>query len=151
MSIFRIILWTWIELVINLKFRDIQHISTEKLADWLNKKDREKPLLLDARKAAEYQVSHLQNARLIPDAIADINTWKEVTLSTPIVVYCSVGYRSAKTARKLQNLGYKQVYNLNGSLFKWYNEGRSIYQENKTVNLVHPYNKFWEILINKPS
>ena len=151
MFIFKRILWKWSELVINLKFRDVKHLSTEDLAIWLERKDIELPLLLDARKEEEYQVSHLQNARLVPSIIDDLVTWNGIDACTPIVVYCSVGYRSGKVASYLKSLGYKKVFNLKGSIFKWYNEGRSIYRENKRVNEVHPYNKFWGYLLKDNS
>ena len=70
--------------------------------------------------------------------------------STPIVIYCSFGYRSAKVARNLQSLGYKKVFNLSGSIFQWFNEGRAIYQGNKRVNVIHPHNKFWGNLVRSP-
>lgn len=39
-----------------------------------------------------------------------------------IVVYCSVSYRSSILARRLQDMGFTNVYNLEGSIFKWANE-----------------------------
>lgn len=149
MFIVRTIVWTWIKLFIRLKFRDVHYLSTEDLAIWLDKKDVERPILLDAREEQEYEVSHLENARLVPSIIDDIITWGEIDYSTPIVVYCSVGYRSSKIAQTLNKLGYTNVFNLEGSIFKWFNEGRSVYRGNEKVNEVHPYNKFWGYLVNK--
>ena len=80
-------------------------------------------LFLDARELPEYRVSHLPSARHIgyddfkPALLADIPK------NTPIVLYCSVGYRSEKIGEKLQKMGYTKVYNLYGSIFQWVNEG----------------------------
>jgi predicted sulfurtransferase len=66
-----------------------------------------------------------------------------------IVVYCSVGYRSSELADKLQEKGFKEVYNLEGSIFKWANEGREIYQDDQLVNTVHPFNGRWKQFLDK--
>lgn len=67
----------------------------------------------------------------------------------PIVVYCSVGYRSSILARKLQDKGFTNVYNLEGSIFKWANEGRPLVQGKVTVHKVHPYNAHWGHLLER--
>ena len=50
----------------------------------------------------------------------------EVDKNTPIVVYCSVGYRSEKIGEKLRKAGYTNVTNLFGGLFTWANENRPL-------------------------
>ena len=52
---------------------------------------------------------------------------------TPIVVYCSVGYRSARVARWLGRQGFTNVRNLDGSLFAWANEGRPMEADGRPV------------------
>lgn len=138
--------WRLIKSLIRLKYPEVQQLSTADLAEWLNS-NRNSPLLLDARTEAEYRVSHLQNARLVADDLKDAIALKEATFSTPIVVYCSVGYRSAAIARQLQSLGYQNVFNLSGSIFQWFNENRVVYQQGQPVDRVHPYQKFWQFLL----
>jgi len=60
-----------------------------------------------------------------------------------------VGYRSSILARKLQTLGFKEVHNLEGSIFKWANEGRPLVQGQTTVHKVHPYNAHWGRLLER--
>ena len=144
----RAIGWWLIKLLIRLQFREIKQLSTTDLAAWLSAQNRPNPLLLDARTPEEYQVSHLNNARLVTNDLQDLIA--EVDYTTPIVVYCSVGYRSSAIARSLESLGYEHVYNLNGSLFQWVNEDRRVYQSGKPVTKVHPYNKFWQYLLIAP-
>jgi rhodanese-related sulfurtransferase len=103
---------------------------------------------LDARTLAEYQVSHLKDAYLVPDRLEDLADLEGVSFSTFIVVYCSVGYRSAAIARRLKSLGYQNVFNLRGSIFQWVNEERLVYQQNKPVEEVHPYNRLWRFLLS---
>ena len=105
-------------------------------------KDGTMPVLLDVRTAAEFDVSRLAGAtRVEPDAAT-----VALPKNTPIVTYCSVGYRSAKFAQRLQEAGFTDVRNLEGSIFQWANEGRAIEPAGK----VHPYNKKWGSLLNAP-
>ena len=142
----RTIGWWLIKLLIRLQFLEIQQLTTAKLAAWLQQ-EVPQPLLLDARTLEEYRVSHLLNAKPVPNNLQDLIDGG-IDLATPIVVYCSVGYRSAAIARRLQAIGYQNVFNLNGSIFQWVNENRSVYREGKKVNKVHPYDKFWQYLLS---
>jgi rhodanese-related sulfurtransferase len=101
--------------------------------------------LLDVRTAAEYDVSHIHDARRVdPDSsVESINLPKD----QPIVTYCSVGYRSAAFAKKLQDAGYTNVQNMTGSIFEWASEGRPMEREGHRVNKVHPYNSTWGKLL----
>jgi 3-mercaptopyruvate sulfurtransferase SseA len=64
------------------------------------------------------------------------------------VTYCSVGYRSAALAQQLQAMGCKKVFNLEGSLFEWVNQGYPVYQGEQVVKSVHPFNRLWGLLLN---
>ena len=144
----RIVSWWFIKLLIRLQFPTVRQLSTADLATWLSAEDKSNPLLLDARTPEEYQVSHLRNAKLVPQNIEDLAN--EVDYSTPIVVYCSVGYRSSAIASRLNSLGYNNVFNLSGSIFQWANENRSVYRDGKLITQVHPYQKFWQHLLVQP-
>ena len=69
---------------------------------------------------------------------------------TPIVVYCSVGYRSEKVGEKLKAAGFLNVKNLYGSIFEWVNEGNPVVgNDNKATAKVHTYNKTWSRWVDK--
>lgn len=142
----RIIGWRLIKLLIRLQFPEVRRLTTAELATWLQQDNVPQPLLLDARTPKEYRVSHLLNAKPVPDKLENLID-EGINLVTPIVVYCSVGYRSAAIARRLQAIGYQNVFNLDGSIFQWVNEHRGVYLEGKQVNKVHPYSKFWQYLL----
>lgn len=141
----RILSWRLIKFLIQLQFPEIKQLSTADLAAWLSDDSVSKPIILDARTLEEYAVSHLKNAQLAPSNLE--NLVKEINFSTPIVAYCSVGYRSAAIARRLQSQGYQNVFNLSGSIFQWVNENRPVYHAGKPVTKVHPYHKFWQYLL----
>ena len=46
--------------------------------------------------------------------------------STPILVYCRSGRMAETSASQLIELGYKKVYNLEGGMNSWQNEGNSL-------------------------
>ncbi|HAC62531.1 MAG TPA: rhodanese-like domain-containing protein [Cyanothece sp. UBA12306] len=131
--------------LIRLQFPSISHISTAELADWFGDDQRHPPVLLDARTPEEYAISHLQQAQLSPANLLQLRDIIGLSTLTPIVTYCSVGYRSAILAKKLQDQGYKQVFNLEGSLFAWFRENRPVYQNGQPVKQIHPYNCFWSL------
>lgn len=99
--------------------------------------------LVDVRRAEEYRVSHLPGAVLV-----DSFRPETVGLYAVIVVYCSVGLRSAEYAEQLRQLGYRQVYNLRGSIFAWANSGYPLEAGNgRPTTIVHPYDRRWGELL----
>ena len=146
---FRVASWWLIKLLIRLRFPAIRQLSTTDLADWLSDETRTNPVLLDARTFEEYQISHLDHAKLVPENLENLTT-EGIDRTTPIVVYCSVGYRSSAIASRLASLGYQNLFNLSGSIFQWVNENRPVYRQGKPVTAVHPYQKLWQHLLIKP-
>jgi rhodanese-related sulfurtransferase len=110
-------------------------------------------LILDVRSRAEFVCSHLPRAVAIelrsPQADQDI---QEVAGSRkrPVLVYCSVGVRSAKMVMVLQNLGFEQVIHLDGGVFEWINRGHSLVCEGQATHKVHPFNRLWGFLLKTP-
>jgi 3-mercaptopyruvate sulfurtransferase SseA len=67
--------------------------------------------------------------------------------NAPIVVYGSVGYRSARLAHWLAGQGYTNVRNLSGSIFQWANEDRPLFRDGRPALEVHPYDRRWGLLL----
>jgi rhodanese-related sulfurtransferase len=122
--------------LIAVSFRDVPAVDTATLAAELA--GPRPPLLLDAREASEYEVSHLPGARHAPPH-HESGLAAELPRDARIVVYCSVGWRSAGLARRLQAAGFRDVRNLEGSAFAWANEGRALAGRLGSRGLVHPY------------
>jgi adenylyltransferase/sulfurtransferase len=78
-------------------------------------------VVLDVREPFEYEIAHLNNAKLIPLAqlAGRVN---ELDTARPIVVYCHTGQRSAQAVRFLNGLGFKKAKNLKGGIKAWGNE-----------------------------
>ena len=144
--------WTQVNLLLDYRFSDVESISTQQLDAALTRERHEpmasKLVLLDIRSAEEFAVSRIPGARhVLPEAVLDFaeRELASADRAQPIVVYCSVGLRSAVAARDLRFLGFTQVKNLRGSLFQWANEGRGL--EGGAV--VHPYNDYWGRLLHE--
>jgi rhodanese-related sulfurtransferase len=101
-------------------------------------------LILDAREREEYVVSHLPQAVFIGYKTFEKDALKNVPKDKPLVVYCSIGYRSEKVGEKLQKMGFTKVYNLYGSIFEWINEGNEVVDNQGIVTKkVHTFNRNW--------
>lgn len=72
-------------------------------------------LLLDVRTAEEYAAGHIADSQLLPyDQIAARANELPADKTTPIIVYCRSGNRSAVAANTLAELGYTEIYDLGG-------------------------------------
>ena len=139
--------WSLVNAKIRSEFPNVRRITTAELAAWLNDRKRPAPVLLDVRTRAEFDVSHLEGAEHVePAAVASAIRHPK---DRAIVTYCSVGYRSGGFAKKLIDAGFTQVVNLEGSIFRWANEGRPVVRDGRRVDQVHPYNGTWGLLLKK--
>lgn len=139
--------WSAVEGTIRSEYPDVRQLSTDSLAAWLRQPSAREPLLLDVRQPEEYAVSHLQGASRVDPDVEDLSFLAGVPKDTPVVTYCSVGYRSSALSQRLMEAGYTDVWNLEGSIFRWANEGRPVYRDGRPVAAVHPYNALWGTLL----
>ncbi len=98
--------------------KNIQTLDPKAYAEKL--KTTEKPQLLDVRTPQEYEVEHLENANNVNVNSADFaSKVAEYDKTKPIFVYCKVGGRSSQAADKLAEMGFQEIYNLDGGIMKW--------------------------------
>lgn len=129
-------------------FPDVPHLTTQELAILLA--TEASVLLIDARTVEEFQVSHLAGAVRSTTVRTTLKAIESHAGNLTIVVYCSVGYRSSRLVSKLQARGVANVFNLEGSLFRWANEGRPLVRGDEPVAQVHPYDDDWAALLQAP-
>lgn len=140
--------WATVKRDIARRYPQVRQLPASELTAWLNDTHRPAPLLLDVRARAEYAISHLANARQVdPDADA-AKALAGTPKDAPIVTYCSVGYRSSAFAERLRRAGFTNVFQLDGSIFQWANEGRPLVRDGKPAATVHPYNAHWGQLLS---
>jgi molybdopterin/thiamine biosynthesis adenylyltransferase/rhodanese-related sulfurtransferase/molybdopterin converting factor small subunit len=81
--------------------------------------DRGEPItLLDVREPHEWDIAHLEGARLIPVAQVQARA-AELNTAEDIVVYCKGGTRSARAVQELRELGFRKLKNLKGGINAW--------------------------------
>ncbi|MCB0706675.1 MAG: rhodanese-like domain-containing protein [Saprospiraceae bacterium] len=103
-----------------------------------------KYIILDAREREEYDVSHIPGAIFLGYNDYDKALLEGLDNNKPVLLYCSVGYRSEKLGEKLQKMGFTNVYNLYGSIFEWANQGYELETNSgQATNKIHTYNKKW--------
>ncbi len=107
-------------------------------------------VFLDAREPQEYAVSHLEGA--IPvgyDHFTIAALPATLAKDAPVVVYCSVGYRSEKITEQLRTAGFTNVSNLYGGIFEWVNQGHPVVNAEGPTERVHAFSRTWGVWLRK--
>lgn len=137
--------WPTILTKVRSEFPQVRQMSTAELAALAPTS----VVLIDTRTAEEFAVSHMRGA-LRADTVEAVQALlKSTKPGERVVLYCSVGYRSAKLADALRREGQANIWNLEGSIFAWTNEGRAVVRDGVEVREVHPYNNRWGTLLEK--
>ncbi len=135
-----------IKAITRAAFPSVRQLSTRTLAVWLGP-ERPKPVLIDVRSPREFAVSHLAGAVNLRDR-EEIRALAARAPDRPLVLYCAVGFRSSMLAEKLRRAGLPgEIYNLEGSIFQWANEGRPVFRGGESVSEVHPFARRWAGLL----
>lgn len=132
----------WLTPMIAWRHPGVRWISRGALAARLA--SSEPPILLDARAEEEVAVSTIRGARRIDPRAPRV---EEVPRDRDVVVYCSIGVRSAHVAERLAHAGHARVWNLEGGIFGWANEGRPLWRGDARASTVHPYDALWGLLL----
>ncbi|MFO1093126.1 MAG: rhodanese-like domain-containing protein [Planctomycetaceae bacterium] len=76
--------------------------------------------LIDVREESEYAAGHLPGARPLGKGIIERDIETAIPdPSTPIILYCGGGFRSALAADTLQKMGYTDVLSMDGGWRVW--------------------------------
>ena len=76
--------------------------------------------ILDVRTPEEFSGEHLDDATNVNWNDANfVSNASKYDKSKPVFVYCKVGGRSKQAAEKLSELGFIEIYNLDGGIMKW--------------------------------
>lgn len=100
----------------------IQETTVDQVKAKLDK--GEKFLLIDVREDHEYAKDHLPGAVHLGKGIIERDVEERVPdLTTPMILYCGGGFRSALAADNLQKMGYTQVISMDGGIREWREKG----------------------------
>ncbi|WP_339921125.1 rhodanese-like domain-containing protein [uncultured Flavobacterium sp.] len=102
--------------------KNIKTIEAKDFAETMN--TTQNPQILDVRTPEEFTEGHIKNAENVnwlgDRFIADAEKFDK---TKPVFVYCKSGGRSKKASEKLKELGFKNIYELEGGFMKWSAEG----------------------------
>ena len=90
--------------------------------DWVKKIDSEqKPVILDVRTHEEFEEKSIPGAVLAnilePSEFMDVV--EKIEKDLKILVYCRSGVRSEQACNILDQMGFKETYNLKGGILEW--------------------------------
>ena len=98
--------------------KNFESISPKAFAEKI--KETANPQIFDVRSPEEFEGQHIANAINInwngEDFVGKISNYDK---TKPVFVYCLSGGRSKKAAEKMQELGFKKIYELEGGIMKW--------------------------------
>lgn len=121
------------------EFEKAPEISVEEL---LERRTNETIVIVDVREDSERVVS------MIPGAISktEFENRKAEFKDTPIIVHCTIGYRSGKYVEDLTEDGL-DAYNLKGSILAWAHAGQPVIDATgEETRRIHVYGKQWNLL-----
>lgn len=98
---------------------NIKNISAASLKDLMG--SGENLQIIDVRTKAEYQQNKIAKSTNIDVFQSDFEQKCEskFDLSKPVLLYCRSGQRSMNAARKLEKIGFEDIYNLRGGMMAW--------------------------------
>ncbi|MGA3172110.1 MAG: ThiF family adenylyltransferase, partial [Chthoniobacteraceae bacterium] len=81
----------------------------------------DKFVLLDVREPFEWDICHIDDAKLIPLGQLP-SRMSELDSADEIVIHCKSGARSARAVRMLQEAGFTKLHNVEGGILAWAEE-----------------------------
>ncbi len=107
----------FLSLVAKVK-KQIKEIKPQELKALLD--SQKTSCLIDVREDSEFSSGHIPTAEHISKGVIERDIEKIIPdLQTPIVVYCSGGFRCALVAKSLEDMGYTNVLSLETGLQGW--------------------------------
>ncbi|MGL4420341.1 MAG: rhodanese-like domain-containing protein [Gemmataceae bacterium] len=87
----------------------------------------EKFTLVDVREESEFAAGHLPGAVHIGKGVIERDIEKMIPdPSTPLVLYCGGGFRSALAGDAIQTMGYTNIISMDGGWSGWVNSGGAV-------------------------
>ena len=113
--------------------KEVKTVKPEDFAQKINSTSQ--PQILDVRTPKEFSDQHLDNAVNINWNGDDFDKKvAELDKSKPVFVYCLSGGRSSKASGKLAELGFKEIYEMEGGIVKWNASGLAK-KSNETIGM----------------
>ncbi len=99
----------------------VKKISATDFYLMLNQRDD--CMVLDASPLKIYNISRIEGAKSVARSEMIAKVLKDVDRESPVIVYCKFGDRSNLAAKKIVEMGFKLVYELEDGLHTWKKKG----------------------------
>jgi rhodanese-related sulfurtransferase len=104
----------------------VQNVKPEEF-DAKRKADTNSTVVLDVRTKKEYREGHIPGSVLIDFNADDFDQQvAKLDKDKTYLVHCAAGGRSARACKKMDQLGFKKLYNLEGGMGAWEKAGKPI-------------------------
>ena len=104
-------------------YKNLDAVKTKKIIAQY-KKDKKTLIIIDVRTKEEYDREHFPKAKLINFFGSDFEKkLKELDKNKSYLLHCQSGGRSKGALNKMQKLGFKRVYHLDGGILAWKKSG----------------------------
>lgn len=111
--------------IVDMARRQIQECTIEDILQ--RKAAGDSFLLIDVREESEYTAGRIPGAIHIGKGVIERDIEEKVPdPSTPLVLYCGGGYRSALSALNLKLMGYTNVISMDGGFRGWNDRGLEV-------------------------
>jgi len=95
--------------------------------DALRKADTNSTVVLDVRTTKEYQEGHIPGSVMIDFNAPDFEQQvAKLDKDKTYLVHCAAGGRSTRACKKMETLGFKKIYNLEGGMGAWEKAGKPV-------------------------
>lgn len=104
--------------LIQSKISKVKSVSPAEAVSLMNKEDA---IVVDVRSGEDFKKGHILGARNIPVTKIDKGSFSSIenNKTTPIIMVCDSGTRSAGAAKKLVTAGFENVSNLASGINGW--------------------------------
>jgi rhodanese-related sulfurtransferase len=101
----------------------VKYISLEPYDFHLTWLKTDKALLIDVREFFEYKKSRIKDAINIPSSANMEFACDTLDKELSLFLYCTSGFRSKRVAEKFGEMGFAGIFNLEGGIKAWTEEG----------------------------
>lgn len=106
--------------LMSCKGQETEHFKLLNSAQYKQVISENEVTIIDVRTPGEYQSGHIKNAQNINVQLGDFKAKMEnFDREKPIYIYCRSGSRSANAGRILEEMGFKEIYDLKGGILSW--------------------------------
>ena len=104
-------------------YENLDAVKTKKIIAKY-KKEKKTLTIIDVRTKEEYDREHFPKAKLINFFGSDFEKkLKELDKNKSYLLHCQSGGRSKGALKKMQELGFKRIYHLDGDILAWKKSG----------------------------